>query len=264
MKQLKSSSQDLRDLFEHSINVKHIAEKLQSCQDGDDAIEVKRWMDELDFDVLGVEDEGVINGYIERTSLETGQCSKYQRTFHPSELIAESTPLIDLFPILHDALRVFVLDRNRVNAIVTCGDLQKAPVRMLLFGLVTLLEMHLLRLIRIYYPNDSWQEFLNDGRLERAKKLLSERHDRNEAIDLADCLQFCDKRDLILRSSDIRKRVGLESEKSGRLLLESAENLRDKLAHAQDIVTGSSWPEIIDLAKEIEVLLEQCEQIENG
>lgn len=141
--------------------------------------------------------------------------------------------------------------------------MQKAPVRMLLFGLVTLLEMHLLRLIRIYYPNDSWQEFLSDGRLEQAKKLLSERHARNEAIDLADCLQFCDKRDLILRRSDIQKSVGLESKKSGELL-ESAEKLRNKLAHAQDIVTGSSWPEIIDLAKEIEVLLERCELIENG
>lgn len=264
MKQLKSSSQDLRDLFEHSINVKHIAEKLQSCQDGDDAIEVKRRMDELDFDVLGVEDEGVINGYIERTSLETGPCSKYQRTFHPSELIAESTPLIDLFPILHDAPRVFVLHRNRVSVIVTRGDLQKAPVRMLLFGLVTLLEMHLLRLIRIYYPNDSWQEFLNDGRLEQAKKLLSERHARNEALDLADCLQFCDKRDLILRRLDIRERIRLKSKQSGEILLEFTEKLRNKLAHGQDLVTGSSWPEVIDLAKEIEVLLEQCEQIENG
>lgn len=263
MKQLKSSSQDLRDLFEHSITVRHIAEKLQSCQADDDAVGVRRRMEEFDFDVLGLEEKGVVSGYIEQSSLETGTCIKYLHTFHPSELISESTPLIDLLPILRDVPRVFVLDRNKVSAIVTRGDLQKAPVRMLLFGLVTLLEMHLLRLIRIYYPNDSWQEFLSDGRLEQAKKLLSERHARNEAIDLADCLQFCDKRDLILRRSDIQKSVGLESKKSGELL-ESAEKLRNKLAHAQDIVTGSSWPEIIDLAKEIEVLLERCELIENG
>jgi hypothetical protein len=219
-------------------------------------------MKRLDFDVLGVEENGIINGYIERISLEIGHCNKYQRTFQPSELIAESTPLIDLFPILRDVQRVFVLDRNKVSAIVTRGDMQKAPVRMLLFGLVTLLEMNLLRLIRIYYPNDSWQEFLNDEHLEEAKNRLSKLQAKNEAIDLADCLQFCDKRNLIIRRSDICKHLILKSKRSGDILLRDVEDLRNNLAHSQDIVTGSSWPKVIKLAKEIEVLLERCEQIE--
>lgn len=262
MKQLKSSSQDLRDLFEHSITVRHLVEKIKSCQADDDAAVVRKRIEKLDFDVLGIEEKGVIYGYVERSNLETGPCRKYQRTFHPSELIAESTPLIDLLPILRNTPRVFVLNRNRVSGIVTRGDLQKAPVRMLLFGLVTLLEMHLLHLVRIYYPQDSWQEFLKGARLESAKKLLAERQARNEAIDLADCLQFCDKRELILRSPQIRERIGLKSKESGEHLLKSAEDLRNKLVHAQDIVTGSSWPAVIDLAKDIEALLERCEEVE--
>ncbi len=265
MKQLKSTSQDLRDLFEHSITVKHVAEKLKSCKAHDDAAVIKKCMEKLDFDVMGIEDEGAVYGYVEQSKLETGQYMKYQRIFHPSELIAESTPLIDILPILRDKPRVFVLDRNKVTGIITRGDLQKAPVRLLLFGLVTLLEMHLLHLVRIYYPSDSWQGFLKDTRLEKAKGLLARRSERNEAIDLADCLQFCDKRDLILRNQQIRERIGLKSkedEEAGEHLLQSAEELRDKLAHAQDIVTGTTWPEIIDLAEEIEVLLKRCEEIE--
>ncbi|MGB3264075.1 MAG: hypothetical protein WBA89_08945, partial [Microcoleus sp.] len=44
--------------------------------------------------------------------------------------------------------------------------------------------------------------------------------------------------------------------------LKSAEALRNKLAHAQDLINGSSWPEVILLAQEIEALLQRCEEFE--
>ena len=262
MKQLRSSSQDLRKLFEHGINVRHVVEELQCCRADENVTVVGARMKKDDFDVLGIQEGGVVYGYVERAKLKSGLCGQYQQTFHPSELIAESTPLIDLLPILRDKPRVFVLDRNRVNGIVTRGDLPKAPVRLLLFGLVTLLEMQLLRLVRIYYHQDSWQEHIKAERLAAAKKLHAERQSRNEAIDLADCLQFCDKRELVLKKPELLERMQFKSKMSGEHLLKEAEKLRDKLAHAQDIVTGSSWPEVIDLATEIEALLGRCEQFD--
>ena len=262
MKQLKSRHKDLRNLFAHSITVRHVLEKLQSCHADDDATVVRKRMEEdLDFDVMGVEEDGEVYGYVERSSLGTGPCRRYKRMFLPSDLIAESTPLIDLLPVLHNTPRIFVLDRNKVTGIVTRGDLQKAPVRMLLFGLVTLLEMHLLRLVRIHYPKDSWQSLLSEARLNLARKLFVERKARNEAVDLADCLQFCDKRKLVLRILEIRDCIKRKCGKSGKFLLESTEKLRDKLAHAQDIVTGSTWPELIDLVRDIEQLLKLFESI---
>lgn len=262
MKQLKSRYNDLRDLFAHSITVRHVLEKLQSCHADDDATIVRKRMEkDLDFDVMGVEEDGEVYGYVERSSLRTGPCRRYKRMFLPSELIAESTPLMDLLPVLHDTPRIFVLDSNKVTGIVTRGDLQKAPVRMLLFGLVTLLEMHLLRLVRIHYPKDSWQSLLSEARLNLARKLFGERKARNEAVDLADCLQFCDKRKLVLRIPEIRDYIKRKCGKSGKFLLESTEKLRDKLAHAQDIVTGSTWPELIDLVRDIERLLKLFESI---
>ena len=133
---------------------------------------------------------------------------------------------------------------------------------MLLFGLVTLLEMHLLRLVRIYYPKDSWIEFLRGERVALAKKLWQDRHATNEAIDLANYLQFSDKRELILAETEILERLGLKSKRYGERFLKSAEALRNKLAHAQDLVSDSSWPEVISLAGEIEAILQRCEGIE--
>ncbi|MBA7652395.1 hypothetical protein ES703_60229 [subsurface metagenome] len=259
MKQLKSSSQDLRYLFEN-ITVKHVLERLQCCNAKEDAVIVKKRMKKLDFDVMGIKDKGITYGYVKQSKLKDGLCNKHEHVFHPSELVAESMPLIELLPILHDNQRVFVLERNKVNGIVTRGDLQKAPVRLFLFGLVTLLEMNLLYLIKIYYPKDSWTKHLKDNRLKNAEKLQSIRKDRNEAIDLADCLQFCDKRDLILKKSEILKNIGIKSKKSIKQTLESAEKLRNNLAHALDIVKGLSWTKVINLAKEIELFIKRCEE----
>ena len=262
MKQLKSSYRDLRDVFGRDINAMHILEQLQSCHAEESAAAVRQRMEKLDFDVMGTEDKGEVDGYVERSSLGTGACRTYKRKFVSSELIEESTPLIDVFSALRDAPRKFVTHRNKVTGIVTRGDLQKAPVRMWLFALITLLEMHLLRVIRSKYPADSWTIHLSEGRIAYAQRLFALRKKRNEAIDLADCLQFCDKRQLVLKIPEIRESTRKQWGESAGNLLESAEKLRDKLCHAQDIVVGSTWQEVIDLVKNIERLLEFFEHCE--
>ncbi|MEH2191340.1 MAG: hypothetical protein V7K98_01550 [Nostoc sp.] len=265
MKHLKSRSQDLRSLFENNITIEYVAEPLKAMPADAEMTEVLHWMQAQNFDVIGVETGDIISGYVERSSLiqgKEGKCGDYQRVFHPKELIAISTPLMKLLPILQQTPRLFVLDCNQVSGIVTCGDLQKAPARMLLFGLVTLLEMNLLRLVRIYYPQDSWQKILKPERLEVAQRLWRESQERNEATDLLDYLQFCDKRELILNQPELLQQLGLKSKRFGERFLKSAEQLRNRLAHAQNLVSGSSWTELISLAKEMEMLLILCEEVE--
>ena len=167
-----------------------------------------------------------------------------------------------LLPILQQNPRLFVLDCNQVSGIITCGDLQKAPVRMLLFGLVTLLEMNLLRLVRLYYPQDAWQKVLKSDRLEVARRLWRESQERNEATDLLDYLQFCDKRELVLHQPELLEQLELKSKRAGERFLKSAEQLRNRLAHAQSLVSGSSWNDLISLAEAMEKLLIRCEEIE--
>ncbi|AFZ22827.1 hypothetical protein Cylst_0486 [Cylindrospermum stagnale PCC 7417] len=265
MKQLKSRSQDLRSLFENNITIEYVAEPLKAVSADAQVTDVLHWMQLQDFDVVGVETGDSISGYVERATLmqgNSGNCGDYQRVFHTKELVAISTPLIKLLPILQQTPRLFVLDCNQVTGIITCGDLQKAPVRMLLFGLVTLLEMNLLRLVRIYYPQDSWQQVLKPERLEAAQKLWRESQERNEATDLLDYLQFCDKRDLVLNQPELFQQLGLKSKRFGERFLKSAEHLRNRLAHAQSLVSGSSWTELISLAEAMETLLIHCEEVE--
>jgi CBS domain-containing protein len=260
MKQLKSTCEDLRTLFERDITVRHVVEELKTFDLNDKACEVQKEMEELDFDVSGIRRDGVVYGYVERTTLGSGQCKEYVREFLSSEIIAQSAPLAELFGYLHDSPRVFVKDQERIIGIVTRGDLQKAPVRMYYFGLISLTEMQLLRIVRSAYPQESWKKLLTSSRLKDANDILLQRKTQNEALDLADCLQICDKLKIVCNIPEVqeymRNRFGKTKE-----LTKSIESLRNKLAHANDLVTGSTWTKVIDLAGELQRLLEFLEKI---
>lgn len=253
---------ELRDLFMFGITASSINEPLQSCIYEDDAISILNKMDQLYFNTMGIKkskDEPVI-GYINSSELTEGKCGSFAHKFQMPDLISNSTPLIEVLHILREKQRVFVLSGNSVEDIITRADLQKPPVRIMLFGLITLLEMHLTHHIRKLYPDEELRTKLSQDRIEKAEHLMNMRIERNERLDLTDCLQFCDKRELVLASDEIRRVFGFESKNVGSKILEDVESLRDKLAHSQDIVSGTTWEDIIDLLGNIEKLILSSEE----
>lgn len=262
MKQLKSTYQELRELFENEIKIKHIAENLKCCNYEDASTIIKKQMEKSDFDVMGIKNKGKIEGFIYRSDLKPAPIKNYKKTFVDSDLVDESLPLINIFSALRDSPRKFVTRNKEVVGIVTRGDLQKTPVRMWLFGLISLLEMQLLRIIRHHFEGDKWRFHLKDNRIQKAEELFAIRKERNEELDLADCLQFCDKSDLCFEIPGVKDSMDKKWGKSAKRRLKSAESLRNKLFHAHDLVTGSTWLEVIDLVKSIESFLEFFESID--
>ena len=253
---------ELRELFMFGITASSINEPLQSCFYEDDAISILDKMHQLDFDTIGIkksEDEPVI-GYINSSKLTEGKCGGCTHKFQLSDLISNSTPLIEVLHILREKQHVFVLSGNSFDSIITRADLQKPPVRIMLFGLITLLEMHLTHHIRKLYPDKKWRTKLGPDRIKKAEDLMNMRIERNERLDLTDCLQFCDKMELVLASDKIRKVFGFESKRVGSKILKDVESLRDKLAHSQDIVSGTTWEDIIDLSGNIEKRIQSSEE----
>jgi len=218
-------------------------------------------MHHLGFDFIGMRNSGLqrVIGYVSACDLRNGLCEDHCHKFELNDLISNATPLIDVLSILRDKNRVFVLSGDIVTGIITRADLQKPPVRILLFGLVSLLEIHLSYLIRKYYPADTWKKKLKEQRLASAEKLMKERVGRNENLDLIDCLQFCDKRDLATKHPKICQILHFESKTPGLKLLGGIRKIRNKLAHSQDIVEGTTWEEIIDLASRIEESIQRSE-----
>lgn len=255
MKHLKSSSQNLRKIFERNITVKEIAEPFASFDIDHPADKVRRFMDEKDYDVVGVMKNRIIAGYVNRTEIDGKNLKDCCVLFEQENTLPETTPLIDVFEVLGNSPRVFVTFLGRVGSIITRGDLQKIPVRIYLFGLISLIEMELLRIIEKHCPDDSWKPLISQERLAKAEEIRSDRKRGNADIGLLECLQFADKRGIVLKSNLVK----FKSQNSCKELLKKLENLRNELAHAQYITTQGEWPDFVNLIEEAQEFLSNCE-----
>lgn len=196
---------------------------------------------------------------MKRSELTNQTLEEHVTPFEPHLQVDETTPIPEALRLFRESPRVFVVVMGHVAGIVTKGDLQKAPVRMYLFGVLSLLEMQFLRLIRAVFPEDEWKPLLSKKRITDATKLLADRRRRNEAIDLADCLQFGDKATIVTKCPELREALGFRSARDARARLRRLHHLRDELVHAQDIVRGK-WPELVNLLESAEDALRRAEK----
>ena len=254
---------DLRSLFETGITANSIQEPLKYCFYGEPALKVQAELRRLDFDIAGIrssKDQPILE-FVRTASLQNGNCEEVAESIKAADIIAESTPLIEVLNGLRDRTYFFILNGRQISGIITRADLQKPPVRILIFGIISLLEMHLTFLVRTHFPDEKWRDVLKPKRIENAETILQNRKERNEEIDLTDCLQFADKRDLVLASREMRDHLGLESKKGTQSVLRNIEKIRDKLAHSQDIVSGTTWEELIDVVQKVEWMLQRSDDI---
>jgi len=253
VKHLKSKSSDLRRLFQRSITVREITEPLISFDADRDSASILSFLEARNFDVAGVRDSGQMIGFVRREDLRSGSTQSCIRPFPPSDVLAESDSLLEAMDGLTRSRELFVTVLGQVGGIITKGDLQKTPVRLWLFGIVSLVEMQLLRFIRTQFPDSSWAEELTPSRVQLAQKIFAERRRRNEeanVLDFADCLQFCDKALIFTNEAACAK--CFESRQAAQRFFNRVETLRNDLAHSNDILSGR-WPELAEL-------VQQCEQ----
>jgi hypothetical protein len=154
---------------------------------------------------------------------------------------------------------VFVRFLGQPSGIITHGDLQKAPMRMWLFGLISLLEMQMLRCIRGVGKDDNWwQELLTENRLKMAKKTFALRQEKNEEIYLSDCLQIVDKVTIFRKCDELFVLTHFESKIQWKRQMGGIEELRNNLAHSNDFGV-KPWSEIADLVIKIKEILQLLE-----
>jgi hypothetical protein len=248
---------DLHRVVGESLTVRQIAVPLESCNATEDAGAVRVRMEGKHFDVAGLRENGAVTGYIRREGLGKGPCRAFRRTFGPAEVVASTTPLLKCLPLLAVRPWVFVLEHTEINGLATRSDLQKPPVRMLLFGLVSLLEVHLLEMVRACYRPGELEGMPG---LDEARRLWNARVRRNEDIDLADCLSLTDKHELLLRVPGLADHFRLGAAREAGRYFRSVEDLRNRLAHAQDLVKGSTWERVITTVMGVEGFLMRCEE----
>ena len=125
---------------------------------------------------------------------------------------------------------------------------------MWLFGMITIVEMFIVRTIEIKYPQSTWRSELSPERLKKAEDLQNERKRRNQHVSLLDCLQLGDKAKILMKDLEIREDMGFESKRTVEKVTKDFESLRNNLAHAQDIITYN-WDSIVIIAKRLNKIM---------
>jgi len=236
--------------FTESFKGRDIAEPFASFDEGASSADVRDFMEANGVEVVGLRHDGQIAGYVENNSLTNGACGQFKRPFGEVSVVNDDSPLLKVLNELNHSPFVFVTVLGAVGGIITAADLQKPPVRMWIFGVVTLIEMRFLHLIEAHCPDDSWKEFLSDGRLQKAQALVDERSRRKQRVRLLDCLQFSDKGQIVARHEAIRQLTIFSSRRQAEDAIRKLEQLRNNVAHAQDI-----------LKPDLETIVQLCEFI---
>lgn len=236
----------VKRVFGETFTAKDIAEPLASFDAEASSALARAFMQTSDFDVVGVRRHGQVAGYVSKESLDDGVCGDHLHAMDDSMVLDDASPLLNVLMKLNQVPFAFVKVLGKVGGIITRADLQKAHVRMWLFGIVTLIETRCSELIERHCPADAWQKFLSEARLDKAQALLAERRRRNQALRLFDCLQFSDKGQIIARNEEIRKLTIFPSRRQAEEAVKKLEQLRNNLAHAQDIL-ASDWETIVQL-----------------
>jgi hypothetical protein len=245
----------LHRFFKNGFTAGDIAEALVSWDGSTPAVDVRKQMEVFQFDVAGIRIGGGVSGWCSREDLSDGVCLSHLRSFFESTVVSAAKPLNDVISRLGCSPWVFVTAFGGVGGIITRADLQKAPVRMWLFGLVTLVEETFTRILKDRFPGEQWYPMISQGRLQTARDLHEERTRRNEHLDLADCLQFGDKGLILFKDEAIRQEMGFESRTRAKEVVRDLQKLRNNLAHSQDIVAGN-LETIVSLAQSMDRVFE--------
>jgi hypothetical protein len=256
-----STVENLRRVFTEGFAARNIAEPLVSFDAATATSEVVELMKCRNFDVVGIRKDGIVVGYVERNDLCGVTCGEHIRAIDAP--MSDAASLTDVVLGLAELPRLFVQVLGAVGGIITMSDLQKPPVRMWVFGMVTLMEMRATRLIELKCQGDSWKQYLSESRLQKAEALLEERKRRNQNLDLIDCLQISDKGQIIARNEELRRLTRMQSRRQTEQSIKMLESLRNNLAHSQDIIS-CDWETIVGLCKDMERVIRGTEEVQRA
>ena len=247
----------LKKIFIDNVTAKTIYEPLLCCPADSRAEHALEALKTREFDVAGVKETegGEVIGYVITDELMSGEVKEHLKAIDSGLLISDSTPIADIFTALNSRDFSFVLYGNHIIGIITKADVNKPPVRIYLFGMISLFEMHLNSWINHFYPSDSWEHEISEKRIKDACDIYIMRKGNNQDLSLIECIQLCDKRDLLAKSENFRKDFDISRNKFDSFV-KCVENIRNELAHSQNsIISNINWPVFVETVSFLEDFL---------
>jgi hypothetical protein len=256
-----------------SIPVRIIGEPLLSYDAKTRYADAVDAMEQSHFDVAGVADgEGRVVGYIDARAESDGTCgdTDHLHAIEPGMLVTDSMPLTEALPIVARTRRVFVLNGDRTTMIVTRADLQKAPVRMMIFGTITVMEIHLTDLLRREWAEDKWCTCgpFTPKQVRAIKHSFDKAKNEHEETDVFDVMNLDHKSALAQSIDSLIVALNMSGSDDLEARLTEIRKLRNDVAHGKTLATPNrTWNRVVRIMAEtqrvsnvLERLLPDCDQ----
>lgn len=233
----------LHKTFSKSLTAADLVEPLASLDENQPASLGLELMQDAGRVVLGVRHRGLVMGWVGEAEVAAasgmsgpeGTLRECAKPFHPDTVVDAESGLGTVLGAMCHGPRVFVRWLGEVGGVITHADLQKAPLRMWLFGTVTLLDLNMTWAIEELHPAESWGDKISAGRLGKAQALQAERRRCGGDCRLVDCLQIKDKADILLHAPQLIADLGFASRREADRFARAIESLRNHLAHSQEL-----------------------------
>lgn len=229
----------LKKIFIDSVTTKNICEPLLSCEMDMGAADIRERLSERDFDSAGVIDENKkVVGYVLTNELGDGIISDYVKKIERDSVISDSTPIPVLINELSRNECLYVNFGRDILFIVTKADLNKPPIRIFIFGMVSLFEIHLNYWVGKHYKdNKVIKDIIGKVRFNKAYNFYknAKLNNENEDVSLVGYLQLGDKKKLLCSSNKFCDDFDL-SKKKMKGIIELTEKVRNNIAHSQSSI----------------------------
>lgn len=254
MPSTSNTAENLRRVFYDSFAARDLAEPLASFDYTTATAEVKAFMIARPLVVVGIRREGVVYGVLEQSRVDDRPTAEQLTLLSDVSIVTTTSSLPEVVAALDKAAFVLVEALGQPVGVIVRADLEKPPMRMWLFGMVTLLEMSITRILTVRYPHDSWTDQLAASRVEKAQELQAERLRRKEVVELMDCLQLSDKGQLLVKDDELRSKYWNRPKRQILKVIKEVEALRNNLAHSQSFI-GQNWDSILRMPDALDGLL---------
>lgn len=227
----------LHQTFSKSLTAADLVEPLASLDGNQQAGLARELMKDDGRTVLGVRQRGLVTGWVDEQDLASASSSLQEaaRPFQEESVVDADAGLGTVLTAMSHTPRVFVRWLGEVGGVISHQDLQKAPLRMWLFGTVTLLDLNMTWAIEELHPGETWGDKISAGRLGKAQALQAERRRCGGDCRLVDCLQIKDKADILLHEPQLIEDLGFVSRREADRFARAIESLRNHLAHSQEL-----------------------------
>lgn len=232
------------DLFLAAFTARDLAEPLASFDETTDPALLRAVMERQQLEFAGIRSNGNVTGWLAKDDLT--QPDPATRPLESAAVLADTSSLNEVVQALNRAPCVLVRSLGQIGGLICRRDLQKPAMRMWLFGLVTISELRVTRMIDEICPQDSWRRYLSEGRVEKARELQQERERHGQVRSLLDCLHFADKGRIVARDERLREQTRFSSKRAVEEFVQAFQDLRNNLAHSHDL--SGNWEVICDLA----------------